>query len=385
MKKIHLIALFLFVLQIICASNNLIDNETFNKYKDYVNLEYAKIILLDRDCYKNVEVDLKEYNLNNTTSFQNFKKLLKDRKVSDSIINIFDMLDKKSIDFNLDDDDQIDKIISYSTVSHLFSKKLSGQIDLVSRISKGDLRYDINKKKRQVIEMKSLSNEKLIYFLIAIVLLINLLILFLFYYFYLRRYISSKIQALIKSNSEVVSTKNSFSNSNQGNQKDISLINERVKRNEDNLKSINDVVSGLSTAIKNIESNAVIENNFTNVSLNLNTENLRKNIVVFYMATPNSDSSFSAESANDTFSETSTLYKFTVDENNPQKAKFEFISGFSGVRDATNAPQTYTDPVCIPENALIQNAKAIKTIEPGIAQKQGNIWKVTQKAKIRYE
>ena len=108
--------------------------------------------------------------------------------------------------------------------------------------------------------------------------------------------------------------------------------------------------------------------------------------VVFYMATPNKeDSSFDISSQTETFKPTQSLYKFTIDNSNSSKAKFEFFSDEAGIRDSIDSPQTYLDPVCEPQNARNPNAKKIVTTSPGTAEKRNYKWVKITNAKIKYE
>lgn len=108
--------------------------------------------------------------------------------------------------------------------------------------------------------------------------------------------------------------------------------------------------------------------------------------IVFYMATPNKeDGSFDISSQTETFKPTQSLYKFTVDNSNSSKAKFEFFSDEAGIRDSIDSPQTYIDPVCEPQNARNPNAKKIITTSSGTAEKRNDKWVKITKAKIKYE
>ncbi|TDE04281.1 hypothetical protein [Flavobacterium sandaracinum] len=108
--------------------------------------------------------------------------------------------------------------------------------------------------------------------------------------------------------------------------------------------------------------------------------------IVFYMATPNKeDGSFDISSQTETFKPTQSLYKFTVDNSNSSKAKFEFFSDEAGIRDSIDSPQTYIDPVCEPQNARNPNAKKIITTSPGTAEKRNDKWVIITNAKIKYE
>jgi hypothetical protein len=107
--------------------------------------------------------------------------------------------------------------------------------------------------------------------------------------------------------------------------------------------------------------------------------------VVFYMATPDKEGYFNNSSEHNAFKQGATYYKFTTEENNKNKARFEFYSDDYGIKASANYPQTYLEPVCEAQNAQNPNAKKIVTLEEGVAQMQGDKWVVVKKAKINYE
>ena len=105
----------------------------------------------------------------------------------------------------------------------------------------------------------------------------------------------------------------------------------------------------------------------------------------FYMATPSDEKQFDESSMTQSFKPTQTLYKFIVDAQNKNLAKFVFQSDVPGIRDSVNAPQTYLEPVCEPINALNQSATKITTVKHGTAEKRNDKWIVIIKAQIKYE
>lgn len=105
---------------------------------------------------------------------------------------------------------------------------------------------------------------------------------------------------------------------------------------------------------------------------------------VFYMATPDL-MRFNMQSKSNEFKPTQSLYKFTVDRYDKNKAFFRFYSDDTGISIAVNAPQLYINQVCDAVNDLNQNAKKITTETPGVAHKNQGFWEVTTKAKIKYE
>ncbi len=104
----------------------------------------------------------------------------------------------------------------------------------------------------------------------------------------------------------------------------------------------------------------------------------------FYLSTPNSDGSFNNSSANSSYKEGASIYKFQNFKDN--RAKFKIDEHDASVKLALAYPDKNIDPVCDAQNAFDPRARRIFTVEPGIAELSGdNKWKVITKAKIRYE
>jgi len=103
---------------------------------------------------------------------------------------------------------------------------------------------------------------------------------------------------------------------------------------------------------------------------------------IFYFPAPNKDGSFNDSDKLPTFKESESIYKFSIKDN---KAIFSFVENSISLKRALNLPDTYIKPVCESENSFFPNAKNIKVTKEGTAIEEGHIWKVTNKAKIRYE
>lgn len=109
-----------------------------------------------------------------------------------------------------------------------------------------------------------------------------------------------------------------------------------------------------------------------------------KTVHNFYLSTPNSDGSFNNSSANSTYKEGASIYKFQNSQAN--RAKFKIDEHDASVKLALAYPDKNIDPVCDAQNAFDPRARRIFTVEPGIAElSSDNKWKVITKAKIRYE
>jgi len=106
---------------------------------------------------------------------------------------------------------------------------------------------------------------------------------------------------------------------------------------------------------------------------------------VFYFSTPNEDGSFSQKSAHSSYRENVSIYKFTKTSSN--EAEFEIDGRDSSVKLALEYPDKNIDPVCEAQNAFNPKASRIITLQgsEGRAVLDGEKWKVTRKAKIKYE
>lgn len=109
-----------------------------------------------------------------------------------------------------------------------------------------------------------------------------------------------------------------------------------------------------------------------------------KQVHTFYLSTPNSDGSFNDSSANPTYKEGASIYKFQNFKDS--QAKFKIDENDASVKLALAYPDKNIDPVCDAQNAFDPRARRIYTVENGIAElSSDNKWKVITKAKIRYE
>ncbi|GHB67208.1 hypothetical protein [Persicitalea jodogahamensis] len=106
-------------------------------------------------------------------------------------------------------------------------------------------------------------------------------------------------------------------------------------------------------------------------------------IHTFYLSTPNADGSFNNSSANASYKEGASIYKFQNIKGN--QAKFKIDEHEASVRLALAYPDKNIDPVCDASNAFDPKARKIYTEENGIAELVGDRWKVITKARIRYE
>ena len=104
---------------------------------------------------------------------------------------------------------------------------------------------------------------------------------------------------------------------------------------------------------------------------------------IFYLSTPNEDGSFNEKSAQSTYKEGASIYKFT--KLSSINAEFQIAENESSVKLALQYPDKNIDRVCEANNAFNPNANRIVTIESGRALLEGDRWKLTKKAQIKYE
>ncbi|AUD06009.1 bZIP transcription factor [Spirosoma pollinicola] len=83
------------------------------------------------------------------------------------------------------------------------------------------------------------------------------------------------------------------------------------------------------------------------------------------------------------FDPTSSLYRFELVNNNENQAQFRFESTSGTVSGALSYPDTYLQPAC-EYTGLDSKATRIDTVQPGKATRQGNVWKVIEKARIKF-
>ncbi len=101
----------------------------------------------------------------------------------------------------------------------------------------------------------------------------------------------------------------------------------------------------------------------------------------FYMTFPKMDGSFPQSSKRK--SQNNSSYKFfPLDEVH---AEFELSYSADMLGRILNGVEIYIEPACESVNDLDFGALMITNLERGIAVKEGNHWKITQKAKIRYD
>ena len=159
---------------------------------------------------------------------------------------------------------------------------------------------------------------------------------------------------------------------------------EKYKVSENTLKRVQ-----LEISISNTKSEIVPEN--ISPSIDLEVENSIKSPVtvgnllrILYFPNPNSDGNFKSTEGREAYLEGASIYKFSLFTDND--ASFQFCEERSSVGIALNNRNELILSVAEEANAYNSGASKIVSTdtERGKAALEGSIWRVTQKAKIKY-
>ncbi len=104
---------------------------------------------------------------------------------------------------------------------------------------------------------------------------------------------------------------------------------------------------------------------------------------VFYLTAPSEDKSFDKKSASTSFKEGASIYRFT--KISDRQAEFQIEEQESSLTQALGYPQIIIERVCEAENSREDGVKRIVTVQPGIAELNGDKWEMKSPAKIKYE
>ncbi len=180
-----------------------------------------------------------------------------------------------------------------------------------------------------------------------------------------------------------------------GNQidKKVEGLENKVKTLEGEIKQLRDEVKALTTKIRSAEIpmeifvGGIVAKPTPQVppqiSVTAPQPEIPKTPPFFFLSTPNSDGSFNNSSANFSFKEGASIYKFQNTKDN--RAQFWVDARDASVKLALSYPDKNIDPVCDALNAFDPRARKIFTVEPGLAELVGDRWRVITKARIRYE
>lgn len=121
-------------------------------------------------------------------------------------------------------------------------------------------------------------------------------------------------------------------------------------------------------------------------SNNISEDNIseQKGKKIKYFKSPISDGTFRNEHQSDEIEFANTMFKFEF-QKDEKTAKFEFCGDEKVIRHAINFSELNIEKVCVYTNTKNNFNTQIITIEPGVAELQGDKWIVTQKAKIKFD
>jgi uncharacterized coiled-coil protein SlyX len=165
----------------------------------------------------------------------------------------------------------------------------------------------------------------------------------------------------------------------------ICELEKTVSEQQSKIRELEKTVNKMSAEKQNSQPVAATPNN-PQTYTPVNHEVIRpskSNSKEFYMSTPNKDGSFWDRNSRQELDPTASCYKFT--ETAPGTAEFVTVDSSTFFQLAFKNPDYIIDPVCDSRDALTSDRKRIITVTPGKAQKNGDKWNVTTKAKIRYE
>ncbi len=114
-------------------------------------------------------------------------------------------------------------------------------------------------------------------------------------------------------------------------------------------------------------------------------ENDKNDTSVFFMPAPDNEGVFDDRKKSRHFIPAESVYKFTSDPHEPQKASFIIYEDANNMERAINYYSSILEKVCKADNAFNPHKKVVSTISPGIALLENNKWIVKQKALVRYE
>lgn len=224
-------------------------------------------------------------------------------------------------------------------------------------------------------KITKLEKDKNLWFWISIVSFLGLISLLILYIFDRKRLVE---QIAIKDDIFNKSQKESFDSEDTAIKTWRNKYANLQKEKESLEKEFSDFKNSLSTINK--EKEVVIHQNVAKIA----TQEVTPKQFYLSIPTPTDDGLGIFRDMRQTqASPTSSYYRFEL-ERDETKAKFWFLDNPNTIQSAVIYPETYINPVCDYEG-FNSNAKKIVTKQPGIAIKEGDIWKVCIKAKIRFE
>ena len=154
--------------------------------------------------------------------------------------------------------------------------------------------------------------------------------------------------------------------------------------NRSEITTLKNEILGIKNQLQKLQNPKVIESQKIEYVRPIKQELEKKQDEYFYLSTPNSEGSFNESSMKFSFNPGATIYKFKK-ENTDNKASFIIDEREDAVKLALQYPSRNIEPCCEATNGYNANATNIITTEPGIAELNNGVWKITSKAKITYE
>lgn len=161
-------------------------------------------------------------------------------------------------------------------------------------------------------------------------------------------------------------------------EKDNYQINNEIKNIREDIIRQNNIIEILKSPI-----NHDIKKSQPTPSTPRRPEIVEPELNIIYFASPNLNGEFLIRTGTNEVRQGASIYKFFVNSDG-RTAKFEFFNQPTTFKAALDDPDR-VKPVCEPKNAYSSNAREIITVKQGTARKEGDKWKVTAKAEIRYE
>ena len=106
--------------------------------------------------------------------------------------------------------------------------------------------------------------------------------------------------------------------------------------------------------------------------------------MTFFMAIPNENGNFDATHVSDIFKRPKSVYEFTIITKDGNQAEFSIYDDIATMIRALDNFEEYIKPACRSNAILHKNATKVITEKKGLAVREGNSWRVIEKAIIRY-
>lgn len=104
----------------------------------------------------------------------------------------------------------------------------------------------------------------------------------------------------------------------------------------------------------------------------------------FFMTIPNENGNFDATQVSDIFKRPKSVYEFRIITKDGNQAEFNIHDDIATMIRALDNFEEYIKPACRSNAILHKNATKIITEKKGLALREGNSWRVVEKAIIRY-